>query len=141
MNEKLPATAKDTGKFFLPAPSERSVLSTVIFFLPLPADTCSKAISVCRSTTTSKKHSPCWGIVLTHTLSDTVWKRNCFSCFGRGPEGRLWMCQLALLCIPLNPGDLSQAGHSGVTPCCMNEVNPLAFMTPLTAAAAANRLR
>lgn len=33
MNEKLPATAKDTGKFFLPAPSERSVLSTVIFFL------------------------------------------------------------------------------------------------------------
>lgn len=51
------------------------------------------------------------------------------------------MCQLALLCIPLNPGDLSQAGHSGVTPCCMNEVNPLAFMTPLAAAAAANRLR
>lgn len=40
------------------------------------------------------------------------------------------MCQLALLRIPLNPGDLSQAGHSEVTPCWMNEVNLWPFRLP-----------
>lgn len=74
VNEKLPATAKDTESSF--SLLQVRDLFCQQWFFSFPADTCSKAISVCRSTTTSKKHSPRWGIVLTHTPSDTVWKRN-----------------------------------------------------------------